>query len=632
MKMVKRTLATVASIALTLSCIKIDTRIEVNAAEDTTPKTLTVTMWGDVNLDSKVDVADEVLIMNSLANPNKYGLGCAQGITAQGMVNGDVYLNGNGITNSDALAIQKFILKSIKQLPESYLNGQPITTTTTSTTTTTTTNTTTTTAKPTTTTTAKPTTTTTTVKPTTTTTKATTTTTTVKPTTTTTTKATTTTTTVKPTTTTTTKATTTTTTVKPTTTTTTKATTTTTTVKPTTTTTTKATTTTTTVKPTTTTTTKATTTTTTVKTTTTTTSTTTTTTTTTPTTTTTTTTNPNWNPPAKSSLVHDGKQIDDATYDILINTAKTFAIDKYKIVWSNTPIEYAYTDPGLFYCMKNGIAYGYGVQVAPGYDVTEICPDMDMSTQCFYEQYELMCYRPLTDDDKLDKVLSGFEVTESAYKEGNIVVGAIEDINIPNDANDAFQLKYDNEYNSFNFMNWYLIPLDNNSKEVYSLNVKEAYNVAKSDYMSKTKYWFTNEDLTPDEELVTAEHFYEDLKLAEFFNLANFKYVYSSDDVIYYGIYAGRQVVKASDYIILKPNLYQELRDEGYNDEVAKNQVEYLCSSDHYLYYRWCLKDWNNANSELVITTDGTKNIMSMYMIPLDSNGNESLKILYPIS
>ena len=97
-------------------------------ADDTTTTTTTtsgggsdtVTLWGDANCDKDVSLADAVLIMQSLANPDKYGEGKADGITKQGQLNGDVNLNGNGITNADALAIQKYMLKLVTELPESY--------------------------------------------------------------------------------------------------------------------------------------------------------------------------------------------------------------------------------------------------------------------------------------------------------------------------------------------------------------------------------------------------------------------------------------------------------------------------------------------------------------------------------
>lgn len=61
-------------------------------------------LWGDANCDKTVNLADAVLIMQAKANPNKYSL------TEQGEINADVDENGGGITNKDALKIQKFLL------------------------------------------------------------------------------------------------------------------------------------------------------------------------------------------------------------------------------------------------------------------------------------------------------------------------------------------------------------------------------------------------------------------------------------------------------------------------------------------------------------------------------------------
>lgn len=59
-------------------------------------------VWGDANCDGKADMADAVLIMQVLSNPDKYKL------TEQGRLNADT--DGNGITSGDALAIQKKLL------------------------------------------------------------------------------------------------------------------------------------------------------------------------------------------------------------------------------------------------------------------------------------------------------------------------------------------------------------------------------------------------------------------------------------------------------------------------------------------------------------------------------------------
>ncbi len=91
---------------------------------DTTTTTTTVTtttittttgelskVKGDTNLDGKLDLSDAVLIMQSLASPEKYGLNGTNPVhmTEQGKINGDI--DKNGLTNADALEIQKYILR-----------------------------------------------------------------------------------------------------------------------------------------------------------------------------------------------------------------------------------------------------------------------------------------------------------------------------------------------------------------------------------------------------------------------------------------------------------------------------------------------------------------------------------------
>jgi len=59
------------------------------------------TLWGDANEDGEVNIADAVLVLQSLANPDSYKL------TAQGKINADVSSHGDGITAGDALVIQQ---------------------------------------------------------------------------------------------------------------------------------------------------------------------------------------------------------------------------------------------------------------------------------------------------------------------------------------------------------------------------------------------------------------------------------------------------------------------------------------------------------------------------------------------
>ena len=88
----------------------------------TQPNPSDVSKWGDANCDNEVDLSDVVMIMQALANPNKFGTSGTDThhITEKGMVNGDVYENGTGITSADAQSIQKYLLHLIKELPESY--------------------------------------------------------------------------------------------------------------------------------------------------------------------------------------------------------------------------------------------------------------------------------------------------------------------------------------------------------------------------------------------------------------------------------------------------------------------------------------------------------------------------------
>lgn len=66
--------------------------------------------FGDVNTDGNVTLADAVLIMQTVSNPDKYRL------TAEQKINADVCGN-DGITATDALAIQKYCIHLIDELP-----------------------------------------------------------------------------------------------------------------------------------------------------------------------------------------------------------------------------------------------------------------------------------------------------------------------------------------------------------------------------------------------------------------------------------------------------------------------------------------------------------------------------------
>jgi len=90
------TTTTTTTATSTTSVTTIDTQLTLNK--------------GDANCDGTMDMGDVVLIMQALANPNKYGENGTDEhhLTSEGKTNAD--LNGDGLTVGDAQAIQKLLL------------------------------------------------------------------------------------------------------------------------------------------------------------------------------------------------------------------------------------------------------------------------------------------------------------------------------------------------------------------------------------------------------------------------------------------------------------------------------------------------------------------------------------------
>lgn len=81
-----------------------------------------IPVWGDANCDFRVDMADVVIIMQSLANPDKYGIDGTDEhhITTKGLEVADVsrpsYEQPDGVTTEDALFIQQYLLRKVFSL------------------------------------------------------------------------------------------------------------------------------------------------------------------------------------------------------------------------------------------------------------------------------------------------------------------------------------------------------------------------------------------------------------------------------------------------------------------------------------------------------------------------------------
>ena len=86
------------------------------AGSDETSTGEVFTIKGDANLDGNVNLADAVLVMQVATNPDVYAPGKSEAsITPQGAINGDVD-GQKGLTNKDAVLIQKFKLGLVETL------------------------------------------------------------------------------------------------------------------------------------------------------------------------------------------------------------------------------------------------------------------------------------------------------------------------------------------------------------------------------------------------------------------------------------------------------------------------------------------------------------------------------------
>jgi len=88
------------------------TRTTTTTTKAPVTPTVRPTVYGDASDNGKVLLNDAVLVLQYLGNPDQYKL------SAQGLANADVCNPGDGVTNKDALSIQRYILKIVSSLPE----------------------------------------------------------------------------------------------------------------------------------------------------------------------------------------------------------------------------------------------------------------------------------------------------------------------------------------------------------------------------------------------------------------------------------------------------------------------------------------------------------------------------------
>ena len=97
-------------------------QITVGTINDLKTSSKSIAISGDANGDGEVDMSDAVLIMQAMANPNKYGINGTdpRHISENGFRHADV--DGNGLTVNDAQRIQLYLLGNISIFWRRFIN------------------------------------------------------------------------------------------------------------------------------------------------------------------------------------------------------------------------------------------------------------------------------------------------------------------------------------------------------------------------------------------------------------------------------------------------------------------------------------------------------------------------------
>lgn len=298
--------------------------------------------------------------------------------------------------------------------------------------------------------------------------------------------------------------------------------------------------------------------------------------------------------------------------------------------------------------MREGLAYGYGCQLIPSEDISEVCTGMKKLKRSEYtSQYENILWRPLVADDNSEKVLAAFDLTNSAYKNDTVLISAIDDqiirstidINGELSSDDVFDLRADNCDNPFNHMNWYLIPIDKDGNPVYSLGNEFDTSVTAA---AITEYWFDNSVLTSGGAPIPAWSFEAFVNCAKALGWEDFTIRYNEVDSepVYYsyvntGMIAAStfsggavQIIHAADL----PNvvdLETICLGQAYGDEaLAKTYYQEFIREDVYPYYYVVLPQFDSRDltgNDFYIWSTGDHH-RGYYVIPLDRDGNEIMK------
>lgn len=364
-------------------------------------------------------------------------------------------------------------------------------------------------------------------------------------------------------------------------------------------------------------------------------------------TTTVTTTAPNsWTPPAREELVNDlGETISEEKYNILLATAQLWGIDRYKITWDNHPIMYAYADPGLYYCLRNQITYGYGVQVVPSVAETgeanaeKVAPSI--KDKYTYTTFSTFCYRPITEFDNFEEnpVSGGSQLLDGVimmhmldyFEPSTIPVGstyqeAVEEWNLAN----SFEIAN----------NWYLIPVDEDGNEIYELNSKENLDLSTKPGATP-RYWFTADELSPRGSFVERKVLMPLINTAEQLGIPNFRLEYCTEEPSMFCFSSSCQP-DMPNYCPVQMVSNEELCNNLTDEEISLiekqlnleqyEEEEYRKLRDNPMYpYFFCTARENYpecklGTEKLALDTPKPNFYNVEVMIPIDENGQDDLR------
>ena len=331
----------------------------------------------------------------------------------------------------------------------------------------------------------------------------------------------------------------------------------------------------------------------------------------------------------------EGEQIPEDTYNILLATAKLFNVKEYDIVYSEKLIEGAYFNPGLEYCGIQGMAYGYGVQIVNPEDLLKLdidtIPDGQEDAITGTWAYGWHGYiRPIVPADMQTTVLEASKNTWASRRSQKYIICGDGEGDPDERAKDE----------PIDCHNWYLVDRNSNEINLGEYNLDTAPGATSKYYLSYDKMSGLN--------LCSRTEFQLYMEYADYLNLPDYKIVRNSEKYtpIEYAFvcsdrmeaivgielarFACRQIVPTSQLSkVVDPN-------GNWQEDISYN----IFDEEKYPYFFWTPKEftdytWNEAYQVAYFLYDDynlrNEGWIGFYMIPLDEEGNEDLRLFWPL-